>query len=134
MLAPVVVEGALFGRAADATGSYLVDVDMGVAGLGVLGYGEGDGGVGDSFAEEPGSALLGGGVRWEGNLWLWKRVGKGYHLEDTVVVIGKGFVLEVILGLEGRLGQEEQTNVHNPLRSCSVLSGGAAIVMCLEVE
>lgn len=24
-----------------------------------------------------------------------KRVGTGYHLEDTVVVIGEGFVLEV---------------------------------------
>ena len=63
VLAPVVVEGALFGRAADAAGGDLVDVDVGVAGIGVLGYGEGDGGVGDGFAEEPGYALLGGGVR-----------------------------------------------------------------------
>lgn len=67
MLAPVVVKGALFGRAADAAGGYLADVDVGVVGLGVLGYGESDGGVGDGFAEEPGYALLSGGVRWEGN-------------------------------------------------------------------
>ena len=66
VLAPVVVEGALFGRAADAAGSYLGDVDVGVIIFGVLGYGEGDGGVGDGFAEEPGYALLGGGVNWVG--------------------------------------------------------------------
>ena len=35
--------------------------------------------------------------------------------------------------MEEELGQEQQTNVHNPLRSCSVLSGGAAIVMCLKM-
>ena len=64
VLAPVVVEGALFRRAADAAGGDLADVDVGVGGLGVLGYGEGDGGVGDGFAEEPGYALLGGVVRW----------------------------------------------------------------------
>ena len=67
MLAPFIVEGALFGRAADAAGGCLGDVDVGVVGFGVLGYGEGDGGVGDGFAEEPGYALLGGGVRWERN-------------------------------------------------------------------
>ena len=56
VLAPIVVEGALFGRAADAAGGYLGDVDVGVVGFGVLGYGEGDGGVGDGFADEPGYA------------------------------------------------------------------------------
>ena len=60
MVAPDVVECALFGRAADAAGGYLGDVDVGSAGVGVLGYGEGDCGVGDGFAEEPGYALL----RW----------------------------------------------------------------------
>ena len=46
----------------------------------------------------------------------------------------KGLCSGGMLGLEGRVGQEQRTNVHNPLRSCSVLSGGAAIVMYLEVE
>ena len=130
MLAPVVVEGALFGRAADAAGGYLGDVDVGVVGFGVLGYGEGDGGVGDGFAEEPGYALLGGGVRCvvigEGR----KRLPFGGYGRSHRRGICSGGMLEV----EEQLGQEQQTNIHDPFRSCSVLSGGAAIFMCLEVE
>ena len=45
------VERALFGRAAEAAGGDLRDVDVGCAGgVGGLGDGEGDGGQGDGFA------------------------------------------------------------------------------------
>ena len=132
VLAPVVVEGALFSRAADAAGGYLGDVDVGVGGLGVLGYGEGDGGVGDGFAEEPGYALLSGGVRWE------ERWGTGRGARLPFGGYGRshrrGFCSGGMLGVEEELGQEQQTNVHDPLRSCSVLSGGAAIVRSLKIE
>ena len=56
MLAEGVVESASFRRGADAAGGYLVDVEVGVFFGGVVDvllYGEGDGGVGDGFAEEP---------------------------------------------------------------------------------
>ena len=69
VLAPRVVEGAVLIRAADAAGGYLCDVDVRalVGGfVDVLRYGEGDGRVGDGFAQEPGYALLGWGVRWGG--------------------------------------------------------------------
>lgn len=59
-----------------------------------------------------------------------KRVPFGGYGRSHRRVICSGGILEV----EEGLGREQQTNVHNPLRSCSVLSGGAAIVMCLEVE
>lgn len=70
VVAPGVVEGAQLFGAADAAGGDLGDVDVGVV-LGgvvdVLGDCEGDGGVRDGFAEEPGYALLGWDVRYEGN-------------------------------------------------------------------
>lgn len=68
MLAEGVVESALFRRGANTAGGYLVDVDVGVfvgGVVGVFGYGEGDGGVGDGFAEEPGYALLVGLLEWQ---------------------------------------------------------------------
>lgn len=90
MLAPGEVEKALFLRGADAAGGHLGDVDVGVF-LGgvvdVLVYGEGDGGVGDGFAEEPGYALL-VGVLGGGGDRGGRKVEGGYHLEDAVVVIG----------------------------------------------
>ena len=67
MLAEGVVESAFFRRAAHAAGGYLVDVDVGVFVGGVVdvfAYGEGDGGVGNGFAEEPGYALLVGVLEW----------------------------------------------------------------------
>ena len=67
VIAPAVVEGPLFRRAAHAAGGYLVDVDVGVFVGGVVdvfAYGEGDGGVGNGFAEEPGYALLFGVLEW----------------------------------------------------------------------
>ena len=94
VLAPGVVEGALLRRAADAAGGYLGDVDVGefVGGvIEVLGDGEGDGGVGDGFAEEPGHALLVAVL--EGGLVAVEGVEDDYHLEDAVVVVGEGFVL-----------------------------------------
>ena len=133
MLAPVVVEGALFGRAADAAGSDLGDVDVGVVGFGVLGYGEGDGGVGDGFAEEPGYALLSGVLDGRGIVVMEKgrkRLPFGGYGRSHRRGICSGGMLEV----EKQLGQEQQTNIHDPFRSCSVLSGGAAIVMRLDVE
>ena len=55
--------------------------------------GEGDGGIGYGFAEEPGYALL---VGWsDGEVVARKEVGKGYQLKDTVIVIGEGFILRV---------------------------------------
>lgn len=53
--------------------------------------GEGDGGIRDGFAEEPGYALL---VGWsDGEVVAMKEVEKGYHLEDAVIIIGERFVL-----------------------------------------
>ena len=58
MIAESPVQCAQLGRAFDAAGRRLRDVDVG----GVFVDGEGYGGVGDGFAEEPGDALLGGRV------------------------------------------------------------------------
>ena len=80
MLAEGVVERALFRRAAHAAGGYLVDVDVGVFVGGVvdvLAYGEGDGGVGNGFAEEPGYALL-WDVRMAGKVVAVKELVEGY--------------------------------------------------------
>ena len=56
------IQGAVFGRAGDSARGDLFDVDVGGGGVGgvvyVLGDGEGDGGHGDGFAEEPAYALL----------------------------------------------------------------------------
>lgn len=118
MLAEGVVESASFRRAADAAGGYLVDVEVGVFFGGVvdvLGYGEGDGGVGDGFAKEPGYALLVGVL--DGRVIALKEVVGGYHLQDTVVVIGERFVLRACQHFSIGGGLEKQTIVHTPLRS-----------------
>ena len=67
------VEGAQLGRAFDAAGSGLLDVDVGYVVFGVLLCVEGDGGEGDGFAGPPADALKG---------------------EDGVGVIGECFVLQ----------------------------------------
>ena len=55
-----------------------------------------------------------------------------YQLQDTVVVIGEGFVPRYCQPFEEEgLGLEKQTITHTPLRSRIVLSGGAAIVTLL---
>lgn len=71
MLDPI--ECAELGRAFDAAGSRLLDVDVGYVVFGVLLCVEGDGGEGDGFAGPPADALKG---------------------EDGVGVIGEGFVLQ----------------------------------------
>lgn len=60
VVAPGPIEGALLGRAGDAAGGDLGDVDVGdVVGRGaVFGDGERDGGGRDEFAEEPSDVLL----------------------------------------------------------------------------
>ena len=61
MIAPGVIEDALLRRAADAAGGDLRSVDVGelVGGIvDILSDGQGDCGVGDGFAQEPGYALL----------------------------------------------------------------------------
>ena len=94
MLAEGPVENASFRRASNAAGGYLMNVEVGVFFGGVvdvLCYGESYCGVGDGFAEEPGNALLDGVLEVE--LIMVKEVKEGYHLEYTIVVIGKRFVL-----------------------------------------
>ena len=131
VVAPGVVEGAQLFRAADAAGGDLGDVDMGVV-LGgivdVLGYREGDGGVGYGFADEPGYTLLGWGVRYEGDYSRGRLPFGGCDRNHR-----RGSCSEGLLGMEEVLGLGACTIVHTPLRSCSVLSGGAAIVTCFEV-
>ena len=94
MIPPGVVKSALFRRAANAAGSYLRDVDVGVFFRGVVDVfvdGEGDGGIRYGFAEEPGYALL--VARSDGKVVAMKGVEEGYQLKDTVIIIGQGFVL-----------------------------------------
>lgn len=57
---------------------------------------------------------------------------EGYHLQDTIVVIGEGFVLKACQHWRSNWAWRRQTIVHTPLRSWSVRSGGAAIVDVLE--
>ena len=96
----------------------------------VLGYGEGDGGVGDGFAEEPGYALL---------IRVLVREDSGEGRGGRLPFGGydrnhrRGFYSRDMLGAEVEVGWEKRTIVHTPLRSCSVLSGGAAIVTCALV-
>lgn len=129
VVAPGVVEGAQLFRAADAAGGDLGDVDVGVV-LGgvvdVLGNCEGDGGVGYGFAEEPGYALLGWGVRYEADYSRGSRGRLPFGGCDRNH--RRGSCSEGLLGMEETLGLGTCTIVHTPLRSCSVLSGGAAIV------
>lgn len=134
VVAPGVVEGAQLFRAADAAGGDLGDVDVGVV-LGgvvdVLGNCEGDGGVGDGFAEEPGYALLGWGVRYEGD---YSRGGGGrLPFGGCDRNHRRGSCSEGMLGIDEALDLGTFTMVHTPLRSCSVLSGGAAIVTRFKV-
>ena len=134
MVAPGVVEGALLCRTADAAGGYLGDVDVGIVFGGivdVLGYGEGDGSVGDGFAEEPGYALL---VRVSDRRGITiEEVGGRLPSGGCDRNHRRGFCSEGRLGIEEAMGLEKQTILHTPLRSCSVLSAGAAIVRCFEV-
>lgn len=69
MVAVLPIEGAFFGGAGDSRRGDGEDVDVGEGTVGVFGDGEGYGGHGDGFAEEPGDALLegrGGGVSGTG--------------------------------------------------------------------
>ena len=129
MIPPGVVKSALFRRAANAAGSYLRDVDVGVFFRGVVDVfvdGEGDGGVGYGFAEEPGYALL--VARSDGEVVAMKGSGgrlpvEGYGHNHRIGICSEGkSVWEEVRGLE------ERTIVHTPLRSWSVRSDGAAIV------
>lgn len=72
MIAPRPIEGAFFGGAGDAARGNLRDVDVGevVGGGGVFGDGQGDGGGGDEFAEEPADVLLEGGARGFSVRWV----------------------------------------------------------------
>ena len=61
MIAPRPIERAFFRGSRDAAGGDLRDVDVGeVVRGGVFGDGQGDGGGGDEFAEEPADVLLRG--------------------------------------------------------------------------
>ena len=83
------VECAVFGCARDSASGDLLDVDVGGIGLDVFGYGEGDGGHGDCFAEEPADALLREYQDW--SLLDVVKVGT-HHLKNVVGIIRKGFV------------------------------------------
>lgn len=92
----------------------------------VLIYGEGDGSVRYGFAEEPGYALLVGVS--DGEVIAVKGVEErlpsgGYDRNHR-----RGICSEGMSALEEASGLEKPTIVHTPLRSSSVLSGGAAIV------
>jgi len=63
------IKGTVLGRARDAAGGDLLDIDMGKAVFNVFGDCEGDGCEGDGFAQEPAYALLWGRISssWEVN-------------------------------------------------------------------
>lgn len=103
VLPPRVVERAVFRRAAHAAGGDLGDVDVGAlvgCAVDVLAYVQGDGGVGDGFAQEPGYALLVGLLDGHGIAVKGCRR-SAYDLQDSVVVIGEGFVLRGCQDLGG---------------------------------
>jgi len=88
------VERAQLGRAFDAAGCGLLDVDVGYVVFGVLLCVEGDGGEGDGFACPPADALEG---------------------EDGVGIVGEGFILEYV-SLGRKIGESrKERSYHDPL-------------------
>ena len=61
----------------------------------VLGYGEGDRGKADGFAEEPADVLLDGGGRSAGVPEEGRDWGT-YNLEDFVDIVGESFILGTV--------------------------------------
>lgn len=123
------VQGTFLGRL-DVPRGDLVNVDVGQVVFGVFLDGERDSGKGDGTAEEPADALLYKGSGEGFLLGQRSEGGRGYHLENSVCIVGEGFVLQgsyraVGEGKEGLVGG--CTITHFPFRSLSVLFDGAAI-------